>query len=50
MGKGNCHIVLVRRFDHMIVTDGAAGFRHILYAAAVSPFDVVAEGEESVAA
>ena len=34
----------------MVVPDGAAGFRHVLHAAAVGPFDVVAEGEESVAA
>ena len=50
MGKGHCHIVFVRRFDYMVITDGAAGFRYVLHAAAMGPFDVVAKGEEGVAA
>ena len=50
MSKGNCHIVFVCRFDHMVVPNGAAGFRHVLYAAAVGPFDVVTEWEEGIAA
>ena len=49
MGERNSHVVFIRRFNHMVVADGAAGFRHVLYAAAVSPFNVVAEGEEGIA-
>ena len=50
MCKGNSHVIFVRRFDHMVVPDGTARFRHVLNAAAVGPLDIVAEGEESVAA
>ena len=46
--EGHGDVVFVARFDDMIVTNRATGLRHIANAAAVGPFNVVAEGEEGV--
>ena len=46
--EGHGNVVLVARFDDMIVTNRATGLRHIANTAAVGPFYVVAEGEEGV--
>ena len=42
--------VFVAGVDDLLVADGAAGFDNGGYAAAAGAFNVVAEGEESVAA
>ena len=49
-GKGHRDIVFVTGINHIIVTDRTAGLGDILNAGPVSPFDVVAKGEESVGA
>ena len=42
------YAVLVAALDHIVITDGAAGLGDVMYAAAVSSLDIVAEGEERV--
>lgn len=46
--EGHGDIVLVARFDDMIVANRPTGLRYIAHAAAMRPFNVVAEGEEGV--
>ena len=46
--EGHGDIVLVARFDDMIVANRPTGLCHIANAAAMRPFNVVAEGEEGV--
>lgn len=46
----HCDVVLVAGIDYVIVTDGAARLRNVLYAAAVCALNVVAEREECVRA
>ena len=48
--KGHRDAVPVARVDHFGVALAAAGFGHVTYAALHSAVDVVAEGEERVAA
>ena len=46
--EGHGDVVLVARFDDMIVANRPTGLRHIANAAAMRPFNVVAKGEEGV--
>lgn len=48
--KGHYHTVFVAGFYNVVVPYGAARFGDVLYAASVGSFDIVAEGEEGVAA
>ena len=48
--KGHGDAILVAGHDDVVVTHGATCLSDVLHAALMSPFDVVAEGEESVAA
>jgi hypothetical protein len=48
--KAHGHAVRIAGGYYLIVPHGAAGLRHILHAAAVRPLNVVAEGEEGIAA
>ena len=50
VSKRHGDAVLVAHADDVIVADGAAGLSDIAHAAAVRALDVVAEGEERVAA
>ena len=47
-GEGHDHAVFVRRFDHMIVPDGAARLHDVGNAALSGPLHIVPEGEEGV--
>ena len=49
-GEGHRYAVFVASGNDMVVAHAAAGLCHILHAALVSAFDVVAEGEEGIAA
>ena len=49
-GERHYHVVFVAAVDDSVVTNGAAGFGDIFYAALFGALDVVAEGEESVGA
>ena len=48
-GKGHGDTVLIAGFDNIVITNGTTCLGNILHAAAMSAFNVVAEGEESVA-
>ena len=48
--KGHGYAVFVAGVDHLLVTDGTAGLDNGGHTAAVSALNVVAEGEERVAA
>ena len=48
--KSHHHLIFIAAFDHQIVPHRTAGLGNIFYAALVSPFDIVGEGEESVGA
>lgn len=47
-GERHSHVVLVAALDDSVVTHRTAGFCHILHAALIGAFDIVAEGEEGV--
>ena len=49
-GEGHRDAVLVARFDHVVVTHGAASLRDVFHTTLVRPLDVVAEGEEGIRA
>lgn len=49
-GHGHGDIVFIARFDDIVVADGAAGLGDVVDAAAMGPFNVVAKGEEGIAA
>ena len=49
-GHGHGDVVFIARFDDIVIADGAAGLGDVVDTAAMSPFDVVTEGEESIAA
>lgn len=49
-GHGHSNPILIARFDDIVVADRTAGLGDVIDAAAMSSFDVVAKGEESVAA
>lgn len=49
-GEGHSDAVFIASGNDMVVAHAASGLCHILHAALVSTFDVVAEGEESIAA
>jgi hypothetical protein len=48
--KGHGDAVFIAGVDHLLVADGATGLDNGGYAAAVRALNVVAEGEERVAA
>lgn len=50
VGHGHGYAVFVAGFNDVVVTDGAAGLGDVVYAATMGPFNVVAKGEEGVAA
>ena len=50
LGEGHHHAILIAGGDDVIITDGTARFSNIGDTGTVGPFDVVTEGEESVAA
>ena len=49
-GEAHYHAVIVAGFDDVIVSDRAAGFSDISYAALGCSFNVITEGEECIAA
>ena len=49
-GHGHGDIVFIARFDDIVVADRAAGLGDVVDAAAMGPFNVVAKGEEGIAA
>lgn len=49
-GKGHCNAVLIAGHDDMIITHGATGLSNELHATLVSTLNVVAKGEEGIAA
>ena len=49
-GEAHHHSVLITRFDHMIVSNGAARLRYISDAASVGPFYIVSKREERIRA
>ena len=49
-GEGHDHVLLIALFDHQIIPDGAAGFCDVLDTGGEGTLDVVAEGEECIAA
>ena len=49
-GEGHDHALLVTLFDDQIITYGTAGLGDVLHTGGKGPLDVVAEGEEGVAA
>ena len=49
-GEAHDHIVRVTGGNDVVVADGAAGLRNIFHAGFIGTFNVVAEGEEGVAA
>ena len=44
----HCHAEAVTCVNNLTVTDGAAGLNNIGYAALLTSFDIVTEGEESI--
>ena len=48
--KGHGHAVFIAGVDHLLVADGTAGLDNGGHAAAVRALDVVAKGEERIAA
>ena len=50
MSKGDRHTVFIRGFNDMVIPNGPACFRYIPDAAALSPFNIIAKGEESITA
>ena len=48
-GKGHGDTIFVAGFDNIVIANRTACLGNILHAAAMSAFNVVAEGEESVA-
>ena len=49
-GEGHDHIVLIALGNHQIVTDRAAGLCDVLYTGSEGTLNVIAEGEECIAA
>ena len=49
-GEGHCHVIFVAGLNDIVVPDGAAGLSNVLNAAAVRPFDVIAEREKRIRA
>ena len=49
-GECHCYAVLVARLDDIVVANRAPGLRYVLHTALVGALNVVAEGEEGVAA
>ena len=49
-GHRHGNSIFIARFDDIVVADRTAGLGNVVDAAAMSSFDVVAKGEESVAA
>ena len=49
-GKAHGHAVLVCGLNHMVIADGAARLRNIVYAGFAGTFHVVTEGEEGITA
>ena len=49
-GEAHDHIVCVTGGNDVVVADGAAGLCNIFHAGFIGTFNVVAEGEEGVAA
>ena len=49
-GHGHGDVVFIARFDDIVIADGAAGLGDVVDTAAMSPFDVVTKGEESITA
>ena len=49
-GEGHGDAVPIRRLDHVVVADGAAGLDDVVHAGLAGALDVVAEGEERVGA
>ena len=49
-GEGHGNTILVAGLDDVVVAYAAASLCHVLYAALVGTLDVVAKGEESIAA
>ena len=48
--KCHCHAESVAGFNDIIVTNGAAGFCNIAYAALCRTFNIITEGEEGIGA
>ena len=48
-GKGHSDAIFVAGFDNIVIANRTACLSNILYAAAMSAFNIVTEGEESVA-
>lgn len=49
-GHDHSNSIFIARFDDIVIADRTAGLSDVIDAAAMSAFDVIAKGEESVAA
>ncbi len=48
MGKTHDHVIFVAGGDDVVIPDRTAGLGHVADPGTVSPFDVVAKGEEGI--
>ena len=43
------HVVFISGFNDVVIANGTACLGNVIYPAAMSPFDIVTEGEECIA-